>query len=1044
MHGTPAALHAPKALLTGGSARTRRLVTGTVKEFLRAFAEAGQDGPQFRGIPFWSWNDRMDPDELRRQVRAMKAAGLGGAFMHARVGLETLYMGDEWMACIAACIDEGQALDFGAWLYDEDCWPSGSAGGRVPALGEEYLQKGLAWDDLPPEELEDDPREIARFAVAEGLDGPEFTRFVGPAPEGTTRVVRFSYQATEYVDLLSPEVTRAFIREQYEPYAARFAQHFGGAFRGTVPGIFTDEPQYHPLPWSFALPEAYTRMWARDLVDDLPSLFDEVGDYSTVRHHYYATAGELFVEGFSKQIGEWCDAHDLDFTGHVMAEDTLLSQTAHCGAAMSHYEYMSIPGIDHLSRQLGTVALCKQVSSVARQMGGRRVLSEMFGCAGWNVSLEELKWIAEWQFALGVSLVCQHLSLYSLRGCRKRDYPPSLHVQQPYFPDLYKLLNDRFARSLMALTWGDAAIDVLVLHPISTAWMLWDATDYGQAEGVWSDFEELSRLLVHMQRDFDYGDERMMRRHGRVEGQALRVGEAAYRLVIVPPMTTISRPVLGLLNEFVEAGGAVISVGEDPTFIDGVADDSALELLSRATHIELDPHDLARAIDESDATGPGVILDGHGTDFIAATHRIGPEGHVFFLANTSPLYGVEFEALLPVKGLVHRLCPDTGAARALPCRESGDACAVTLSLAPMESVLLFVEEGKPHAAPEPGPHRRVLGEITPPWRIEPLDLNAITLDRCCWRLPGEDWSDPIEVIHLQRLLEERPEEATVHLRFDFDLDVEPNRSDLELVLESPETMRISINGQHIESLSRGPWLDQAFRRVAIDRWVRRGANSIELTTTFTPRSNLTGEPVHESVGNRARPETELESVYLRGRFEVESASGWVAAERNTRVSGGPFKLIEPRFETEDGECVTAGYPFYAGRLRLSQTLTTGELPTGQELLLSFERPAAIGLRVLVNGVDLGTRCWAPFEFATGDALRVGENELVVELCGSLRNLLGPHHHTDLEPYGVGPGQFERGERDWLDEGRRGTAWIDEHAFVAFGILFEPKLIATRR
>jgi len=1020
------------------------LVIRTMEDFLRAFAEAGRDGSEFRGVPFWSWNDRMDPEELRRQVRAMKNAGLGGAFMAARIGLETPYLGEEWMACIAACIDEGKAQGFNAWLYDEDCWPSGSAGGRVPALGEEYLQKGLTWDDLPPEEIEDDPREIARFAVTEGPDGTEFTRCIGRVPEGTTRVVRFSYQATQYVDLLSPEVTRAFIREQYEPYAARFAQHFGGAFRGTVPGVFTDEPQYHPLPWSVALPEAYTRMWGRDLIEDLPSLFDEVGEYSTVRHHYYATVCELFVEGFTKQVGEWCAAHDLDSTGHVMAEDTLISQTAHCGAAMPHYEYMSIPGIDHLSRQLGTVALCKQVSSVARQVGRRRVLSEMFGCAGWNVSLEELKWIAEWQFALGVSLVSPHLSLYSLRGCRKRDYPPSLHVQQPYFPDLYKLLNDRLARTLQALTWGDAVIDILVLHPISTAWMLWDATDYGQAEGIWSDFEELSGLLVHMQRDFDYGDERIMLRHGRVDGPTMRVGETAYGLVIVPPMATISRRVLALLGEFVTAGGAVISVGEDPTFVDGVADESALELLSGVPHIELDAYDLDRAIDESGATAPPVILDGRGTEFITAMHRSGPEGHVFFLANTSPVYDVEFEASLPVRGLVHKLCPDTGIAHELPCRESGDACAASLSLAPMESVLLFVEEGKPCAALEPELHRRVLGEITPPWRIEPLDLNAITLDRCCWRSPGEDWTEPIEVIHLQRLLEERAEEMAVHLRFDFDLDLEADASDLELVLESPGSVKIAVNGQPIEGLSRGPWIDQAFRRVAIERWIRRGANSIELTTTFTPRSDLSGEPVHESVGNRLRPETELESIYLRGRFEVESETGWVAAERDTRISGGPFKLVEPAHRTDDGECVGSGYPFYAGRLRLSQTLALAELPTGRELLLSFERPAAIGLRVLVNGVDLGTRCWAPFEFSATDALRVGDNELVVELCGSLRNLLGPHHHADLEPYGVGPGQFEMGPRDWLDGGARSSSWIDEYAFVSFGILFEPKVIQVGR
>ena len=37
-----------------------------------------------RPVPFWSWNDKLEPDELRRQIGAMQDAGMGGFFMHAR------------------------------------------------------------------------------------------------------------------------------------------------------------------------------------------------------------------------------------------------------------------------------------------------------------------------------------------------------------------------------------------------------------------------------------------------------------------------------------------------------------------------------------------------------------------------------------------------------------------------------------------------------------------------------------------------------------------------------------------------------------------------------------------------------------------------------------------------------------------------------------------------------------------------------------------------------------------------------------------------
>ena len=92
----------------------------------RNFRKAGKD---YRSAPFWSWNGRMAPGEVRRQVRDMKAHGMGGFFMHSRVGLETEYMSDEWMRAIEAAVDEAAKIGMNAWLYDEDRWPTGAAGG---------------------------------------------------------------------------------------------------------------------------------------------------------------------------------------------------------------------------------------------------------------------------------------------------------------------------------------------------------------------------------------------------------------------------------------------------------------------------------------------------------------------------------------------------------------------------------------------------------------------------------------------------------------------------------------------------------------------------------------------------------------------------------------------------------------------------------------------------------------------------------------------------------------------------------------------------
>ena len=87
-------------------------------------------GAAWRGKPFWSWNGELREDEVRRQINVMKEMGLGGYFMHSRAGLITEYLGEDWFDLINAGADEGEETGMEAWLYDEDRWPSGSAGGK--------------------------------------------------------------------------------------------------------------------------------------------------------------------------------------------------------------------------------------------------------------------------------------------------------------------------------------------------------------------------------------------------------------------------------------------------------------------------------------------------------------------------------------------------------------------------------------------------------------------------------------------------------------------------------------------------------------------------------------------------------------------------------------------------------------------------------------------------------------------------------------------------------------------------------------------------
>jgi hypothetical protein len=58
--------------------------------------------------------------------------------MHVRTGLDTEYMGSEFMDMIRACVDYAEKRNMLACLYDEDRWPSGAAGGTVMKDHPEY------------------------------------------------------------------------------------------------------------------------------------------------------------------------------------------------------------------------------------------------------------------------------------------------------------------------------------------------------------------------------------------------------------------------------------------------------------------------------------------------------------------------------------------------------------------------------------------------------------------------------------------------------------------------------------------------------------------------------------------------------------------------------------------------------------------------------------------------------------------------------------------------------------------------------------------
>lgn len=1046
------------------------------------FAQAGENGKEFRGAPFWSWNDDLDPDELRRQIRSMCNSGMGGYFMHARIGLLTPYLGQKYMECHEACIDEGRELGMGAWLYDEDCWPSGSAGGITPAKGPFYQAKVLDLVRTTGGNIKPDDSVLGVFTFSR--EGGEVTLAVETSKADLKSPDRelflFQVQACGYIDVMKEEAVAQFIDSTHKLFRKLFKPEFGI----TIPGIFTDEPNYslhfrgnrQCVPWTDDFAEEFKTRRGYDILPKLPAIFYKIGDdWRKVRHDFWRTATELYVEAFSKQIGQWCENERFALTGHQLLEDSLALQISVIGAAMPHYEHMQVPGIDHLARRITDPILCKQVSSVAQQLGGRRVLSEMFGVSGWNMSFEDQKWIAEWQYVLGVNLMCQHLALYSLKGCRKRDFPPSIFYQQPWWPD-YKLVEDHFARLSAALTSGKHVADVLVIHPIESAWCMYNVERRGGGcvDQLNEGLANVSRSLQGMHVDYHYGDESIMERQARIESGKIRVGEAAYSLVVIPPSISIRTSTLELLKQWIGIGGTVIVVGEVPALLDGEFSDAPLQVLKSQPRIqESADFDSFRRQVMAVLTPRIEVLDSSGADAMTVYHhqRDLMTKQLYFLVNTDNKDTAYNDAVVRIRGrgAVEEWDLDTGEIEPLACRYEGGCTTFELRFEPTQSHLIAFNS---YAEPQIGETKQTKvvreQELGDKWDVEWLSPNALTLDYCRYKVADGRWSGQTPTIWLGPKLSRIEEETPVTVKFTFNTEFQQDKHrDICLVMERPEDFQIKVNGRKVVYRGGNWWTDISFKMIDIDSLVRPGKNIIELRCDYlgkqgrrirqeemdinsllgrmwtNPPNEVTDPIILPYSGeveakirqyNELKYGLELESIYITGDFGVHR-------------QGDRFVLGETPAVIDTGDLVEHGAPFFRGTVLLKQIARVNPKEGGR-VVLKVENPGAIVTKVRINGENAGTLIWRPMELDITNLVKPGDNTFEFEMTNSCRNLLGPHHHKDGELTAVGPGAFLAdagyvGIDDAPQHQNALMSWTDEYSFVPTGLPIAPKLVYVR-
>lgn len=1000
---------------------------------------------EYRPIPFWSWNDKLDKDEIRFQVEEMKEARVGGYFMHARSGLKTPYLSEEWFDCIKTGIEAAKETGLHAWSYDEEGWPSGFAGGIVPDMDADFHAKFISLDRVKSMAEVEKEAMIACYRFCERDMSYEMISmdedYVCKDGEEILAVRR--HTNPYYIDTLNKRAVDAFLQVTHEEYYKRFGDDFGTYMHG----FFTDEPRLTcdnigDLAWSDDLPAEFGKTYGYDVKEALVGLYFPVENYEKYRYDFWELVSTMFVHNYMENIYNWCEAHNCKATGHIMMEESIFSQMTSTAGVMPFYEYLHTPGIDWLRRPISSPVIAKQVGSVACQLGKKQVITESFALSGWDVSFEELKWIAEWQFVNGVNQICQHLQGYTIRGVRKRDYPPSLFTQQTWWKE-YGKFNDYLGRLCAVLCAGNQVADVLLLHPMRSGYVTYDGSRTEEIRLVDNEFTKASETLSGYHISYHFGDETIIKKYGDVKEDQFIVGEIGYKTVVLPHMYAIDGKTLALLNQFADNGGTILSVGRFPTYTNGDASGLA-KLEARVLKVAYD--EVRTEMEKKGLLALSVTEDEKEIRSISYLQRDSEDGSLFFLVNHNQTES--YDATIQVLGRkvkVVRLVAETGEVEKV-AYAAAENTTLKLHFDPMQSYLLLCEDLE--SAEECQVEEVKKQYVTPgaQWNIDSMALNSMTLDMCEYRVDGGQWQGPISTIKVQQALLDlqRPCEVELRFRFNCEADLSKNK-EFYVVIEDAALYTICVNGQDFVYDNLGWWKDKSFHKVDIKSAVQKGENEIILKTTFKQPQKvydvLYGENVYETEINKITYDMEIENIYLLGDFGVISKGEFRPVERKGMFTDGPFEVVDAPTSLQGDLFTNQGLLYFAGDMTISQTLTMKK-DEGKRVFLKMNRQRCPLIKISVNGKPVKDSFWAPYEADITDFVSDGENTLTYQVFASNRNLFGPHHHIDGECYNVGPESFT-GKWSWVERKSEADAteifdmnksfWTDSYCFVEFGL-----------
>lgn len=1008
---------------------------------------------EYRGTPFWAWNCVLNKDTLKRQISYLKEMGFGGFHMHSRTGMATEYLSDEFFNFVKFCVDEAEKQGMLAWLYDEDRWPSGSAGGLVTkkvknrgkrlVLTPHEMQNAT---DRETAEKEGTPYLFAVYDIVLNEDSTLAEYYVINNDSQSKGKKRYAYIVTNeptpwhnnqaYVDTLSKEAMDDFIAITYEAYKKAVGDNFGT----TIPAMFTDEPQFAfhtflkysdseenvEIPWTRGFENIFKERKGADIKASLPELFWELpdGQLSELRYDFIDCISELFVESFMDNCGEWCKKNGIFLTGHMMLEPTLELQSWGVGDIMRAYRSFTLPGMDVLCERM-EFSTAKQVQSVVHQMGREGMLSELYGVMNWDYDLRGHKFQGDWQAALGVTVRVPHLSWMSMEGEAKRDYPATFNYQSPWYKE-YSLIENHYARIATALTRGKPVVRVGVIHPIETYWMHAGPKDLTSDVCLALDekFRNVIEWLLFNHIDFDFISESLLPSLCTEGGNPLKVGEMEYDAVIVPGCETLRDTTLSRLEEFNEKGGKLIFMGKCPFMTNGRKSDRVKPLYDKSICIDYDRVQLLKNLKEEKAV---TIQNADGLTAVNLLHSIRRDGDSLWLFiaqgkklwehnSVQPDIRVQHDCIKPqdikitVKGEYYPALYNTMTGEIASvdfCRKGGNTI-IYRRIYENDSLLINLAQSKQPFPQEQQKDGNKIGILDFKKNVlyELEEPNVYLLDMATFSLDGGEEEPMEELLKIDNLLRERigwplrqkkiaqpwsipEEEIKHHIKLNFTIESEIECDVVYLAIEKAEDASIIWNGESISNIPLGYYVDESIKKVKLSG-IRKGKNTLSVTMPYTERGSL-------------------EWMYILGDFAV-------------RVNGCEKVIVSASEKIGFGDISRQGMPFYGGNISYKTEI---DVPSCDYTVIKTTAYRGMLVKVIVDGKECGNLIFAPQELRIN--LKEGKHTVEFKLYGNRHNTFAALHNADSSTYYFGPD-------NWRSEDDR---WGYEYFLKDFGIIKSP-------